>query len=381
MRRYAGRSGLRHRRHRVLLFSSFADRGRGGQESLFHLACELDPHQFSPCVVVPGEGGVAQSLRARGIDVRVLDLTGIRSGGVLRVASGLRRLLALVDTLNVDILHTDGPRNTLYAGVVGRLRRKPVVWHVRAFAADPGDRLLTRLCTRLILVADALRPRFAFCRDGGKLVTIHNGVDLDRFKPSTAGPSGPHPPGLGPIVIGAVGRVEAQKGLRDLLQALNLLKPDALPFRLKIAGEVTDNAYFRSCLDCCKAAGMAERVDFLGHVDPIEPFIRSVDIVALPSSGAEAFPRAVLEAMACGKPVVVTDAGGTAEAVVEGRTGFVVPTRAPEVLAARLRDLLTDEGLRIRMGRCGRRRAEALFDVTQNAAQTARVYAEVLGCC
>lgn len=372
---------MRHRRHRVLLFSSFADRGRGGQESLFHLASGLDSDRFSPCVLVPVEGSLAQSLRARGIDVRVLDLPGIRSGGVLRVASGLRRLLALVDTLNVDILHTDGPRNTLYAGVVGRLRRKPVVWHVRAFAADPGDRLLTRLCTRLILVADGLRPRFAFCRDGGKLVTIHNGVDLDRFKPSTAGPSVPHPPVLGPIVIGVVGRVEAQKGLRDLLQALNLLKPDALPFRLKVAGEVADNAYLRGCLKYCNAAGIADRVEFLGHVHSIEQFVQSVDVVALPSSGAEAFPRAVLEAMACGKPVVVTNAGGTPEAVDEGRTGFVVPARAPEALAAKLRELLTDEGLRIQMGRCGRRRVEALFDVTQNAAQTARVYAEVLGCC
>jgi glycosyltransferase involved in cell wall biosynthesis len=256
-----------------------------------------------------------------------------------------------------------------------------VVWHVRAFAADPGDRLLTRLCNRLILVADGLRPRFAFCRDGGKLVTIHNGVDLDRFKPIPAGPSVPRSLSLRSVVIGVVGRVEAQKGIRDLLQALDLLKPDAPPFRLKVAGEVMDNAYFRSCLDRCKAAGMAERVAFLGHVNPIEPFIHSVDIVALPSSGAEAFPRAVLEAMACGKPVVVTNAGGTLEAVDEGRTGFVVPARAPEALAARLRELLTDEGLRIQMGRCGRRRAEALFDVTQNAAQTARVYAEVLGCC
>ena len=52
-----------------------------------------------------------------------------------------------------------------------------------AFAADPGDRILTRLCTRLILVAHALRPRFASCRDAGKLTTIYNGVDLKRFRP------------------------------------------------------------------------------------------------------------------------------------------------------------------------------------------------------
>ena len=132
MPRSSWMGAVRHDAIRVLLFSSFADRGRGGQESLFHLACGLDPHRFRPCVVVPGEGGVSQSLRARGVEVRALDLPGIAGTAVHRVAAGLRRLLTLVDRLNVDMLHTDGPRNTLYAGVVGRLRRKPVVWHVRA---------------------------------------------------------------------------------------------------------------------------------------------------------------------------------------------------------------------------------------------------------
>jgi glycosyltransferase involved in cell wall biosynthesis len=363
-----------------MLFSSFSDRGRGGQESLFHLASGLDPDRFSPCVLVPVEGILAQSLRACGIDARVLDLPGITIGGIHRVASGLRRLLVLVDELNIDILHTDGPRNTFYAGVVGRLRRKPVVWHVRAFAPDPGDRILARLCTRLILVANALRPRFASCRDVGKLTTIYNGVDLKRFRPCAWEEGGRRASDSAEVVIGTIGRVEMQKGLMDLLQALTLLKPDAPTFRLQVAGETPDDAYLRECLKYCSAAGMADRVEFLGHVHSIEQFVQSVDVVALPSSGAEAFPRAVIEAMACGKPVVVTDAGGTPEAVVEGRTGFVVPARAPEALSARLRDLITDEDLRIRMGGCGRRRAEALFDVTQNAAQTAKVYAEVLGC-
>jgi glycosyltransferase involved in cell wall biosynthesis len=286
----------------------------------------------------------------------------------------------MVDELNVDILHTDGPRNTFYAGVVGRLRRKPVIWHVRAFAADPSDRLLASLCARLILVADALRPRFAFCRSRGQLVTIHNGVDLSRFKPRSAGRNGAYLSASREVVIGAVGRVEAQKGFFDLLKALSLLKPCAPPFRLRVAGEATDDGYLDHCLDYCIASGLADRIEFLGHVHPVEEFLHSVDLLVLPSSGAEAFPRAVLEAMACGKPVVVTQAGGSAEAVEEGCTGFVVPAQAPKAMAARIGALLADESLRIQMGACGRGRAETLFDVTQNAIQTARVYVEVLEC-
>ena len=100
----------------------------------------------------------------------------------------------------------------------------------------------------------------------------------------------------------------------------------------------------------------------------------------LPSVEDEAFPRAVLEAMACGKPVVVTETGGAKEAVEDGHSGFVVAARSAAALADRLRVLLADEDLRARMGRRGRRRAEALFDIAGNTAGTCRVYEEVLEC-
>jgi glycosyltransferase involved in cell wall biosynthesis len=112
----------------------------------------------------------------------------------------------------------------------------------------------------------------------------------------------------------------------------------------------------------------------------VEEFLRAIDVFVLSSTEAEAFPRAVLEAMACAKPVVAADTGGTREAVDEGRTGFVVPPRAPAALSARLRTLLRDPDLRDRMGRCGRRRAEALFGLDRNTLRTVRAYEEVLGC-
>jgi glycosyltransferase involved in cell wall biosynthesis len=145
-----------------------------------------------------------------------------------------------------------------------------------------------------------------------------------------------------------------------------------------VAGGIADRAYFSRCRGFCDNAGISDRVEFLGHVHPTEDFLRTIDVFVLPSAEAEAFPRAVLEAMACGKPVVVTDAGGTREAVDENRTGFVVPPRAPQVMADRLRALVGSAELRAQMGSCGRRRAEALFALERNAELTAHVYEEVV---
>jgi glycosyltransferase involved in cell wall biosynthesis len=365
-----------------LLFSSFADRGRGGQESLFHLACLLDRERFRPFVVVPSDGRLAWSLRENGIDVAVLKLPRVAAGCALRIAAGLGRLAALVDQTKADILHTDGPRNTFYAALVGRLKCKPVIWHVRAFAKDSYDWLLYRMCSRLILVADSLRGRFDFGGDPRKLVTIHNGVDLDRFKPEASASAPMNSAAKRPraVIIATVGRIEAQKGLLTLLQACRELKRTGHGFQLRVAGEVSDRPYFRRCQDFCREAGLAGQIEYAGHVQEMEALLTGADIFVLPSKGAEAFPRSVLEAMACGKPVIVTDAGGSCEAVENGENGFVVSAQAPLEVAGKLRELIEDESLRTRMGRAGRQRAEARFGAARNADRTMQVYTELLRC-
>ena len=232
-----------HRACRVLLFSSFAHLGRGGQESLFQLASRLDRDRFRPSVVVPSSGSLSQRLTASGIDVHVLNLPKVAMASLRHMAAGLRRLSALIDRERVDILHTDGPRNTFYAGAIGRLKRKPVVWHVRAAARDSYDRLLCRMCSKLILVADSLRDRFRFLADPLKLVTIHNGVDLDRFRPEASGSMAANPGAKIPeVIIATVGRVEEQKGLLSLLQACRGLKRSGQPFKVRVAGEITDRS-------------------------------------------------------------------------------------------------------------------------------------------
>ncbi len=93
----------------------------------------------------------------------------------------------------------------------------------------------------------------------------------------------------------------------------------------------------------------------------------------------EGLPLSVLEAMRAGLPVVATDVGGVGEAVVEGKTGFLVPRGDEEALKARLRTLLLSPDLRASMGEAGRRRYEEAFTLERMLRETWRVYQEVLG--
>ncbi len=373
-----GRRSREPDRIRVLFCSSFAERGRGGQESLFHLACGLDSRRFHARVLVPAEGSLAQSLRRQGVAVHALDLPRVAWRSGPEIAAALRRLLQLVDRWAVDLLHTDGPRNTFYAALAGKLRRKPVVWHVRASTSDPYDPLLSRLSSRMLLVADALRSRFPSPAARRKIRVIPNGVDLNRFRPAEERSAEESRSGKENLLIGTVGRVEQEKGTLVLLEAFRHLHATGTKLRLRVAGASPDPAYARRCRDFCLEAGIGDRVEFLGHVHPAENFLRTLDVFVLPSVAAEAFSRAVLEAMACGKPVVATAVGGVSEAVEEGRTGFLVPPGEPAALADRLRRLTQNVELRRRMGRLGRQRVERCFGLDRNTALTQRVYEELL---
>jgi glycosyltransferase involved in cell wall biosynthesis len=106
--------------------------------------------------------------------------------------------------------------------------------------------------------------------------------------------------------------------------------------------------------------------------------MKEMDMVVL-NSLAEAFPRSIIEAMAAAKPVVVTDVGGSAEAVEEGVSGFVVTPGDTVMLVDRMIRLGRDRELRRKFGEAARTRVETLFTVEENVRKTEQVYQELLG--
>ena len=365
---------------RILYFSSFANFRYGGQRSLYHLVCNLDGARFSPRVIVPSEDGLAEKLRARGVAVSLVDLPKIAPGRALACWHALRRILSIIREGRFDVIHTDGPRNTLYGGIASMLAGIPLVWHIRSSDRDPYDRLLYRLCSKLILVADALRGRFDFARGEGKFVTIHNGVDLDEFRAGESHASVLDPCGCRPgdIVIGCFGRVEPMKGQACLVEAVGKVRARHRNVRLLLCGEFTDESYREHCEGISRRYGIADRVRFLGHRSDVAEVLSASDIAVLPSLSGEAFPRAVIEAMAMGRPVVATDVGGTREAIREGVTGFVVPPGDPEALADGIGRLMGDAAMRVAMGQAAKRRAEELFSVGKNVRATEMLYREMM---
>lgn len=171
------------------------------------------------------------------------------------------------------------------------------------------------------------------------------------------------------VVLGAVGRLDPQKGFDVLLDALAAL-PDV---RLVLVGEGRSRANLEG-----RAArpDLAGRVTFAGWSEDVRAHLAAVDVVVLPSR-SEGFPLTIVEAMLAGLPVVATRVGSVAEAVSEGESGLLVDADDPGALAGALRTLVEDASLRRKLGARGREIAAAAFTVDHMARAYEALYGEL----
>lgn len=206
-------------------------------------------------------------------------------------------------------------------------------------------------------------------REGQTIIIPGVGVDTTIFTPE------PEDPGI-PIVVLA-GRMVRDKGVGEFVQAAQMLKQQKVAVRCVLVGRIDERSptHIRETqlFDWQKQGG----IEWWGHRDDMPQVLSSAHVVVLPSY-YEGFPKVLLEACACGKPVVATAIPGCEAIVRRGENGFLVPAKDPEALAEAIKVLLENPVLRARMGKRGREIAERDFSAEEMARQTMAVYRELL---
>lgn len=233
-------------------------------------------------------------------------------------------------------------------------------------------RLAMRPADRVAAVWTAGRDALERVLPSGRVTLVDNGVRVEEDGGPVVGSRDDRPPR-----ILFVGLLTPRKGVLDLLAASRLLRDRGIVHELWLLGGTPDEgpaaeAEIRAALD-----GEAR---LLGTFPPEAMPARyaEADVFCLPSWW-EAMPLSVLEAMASGLPVVATDVGDVARAVLDGVTGRVVPSKNPQALADALEPLLGNSDLRHRMGAAGRARVTASFSSAATAAQVSALYTELQG--
>jgi glycosyltransferase involved in cell wall biosynthesis len=211
-----------------------------------------------------------------------------------------------------------------------------------------------------------IRHGFIHPQDGNLIPGV--GVDTTRFKMS------PLPAGV-PIVLMAA-RLLWDKGVGEFVEAAHQLHSEGIKARFILAGR-TDPGNPASIpeaqIDTWRSDG---HVEWMGWIEDMARELEQTSIVCLPSSYGEGLPTVLIEAGACGRPVVATDIPGCRLAVQDGVTGLLVSERDINSLADALRRLLTDPVMCQDMGSAGRRRVEEMFSSERILVQTQEVYAK-----
>ena len=391
---------------RVVYLSASGHLG-GAERCLLDLIAEL--HDTRPdCalhVVLGTPGPLSARLAALDVPSTVLPIpaalarvgaSGSRTlalGGRLAVA-GLsllryrRHLARTLGDLGPDVIHSNGLAMHALAGRAAPAG-VPVVWHLHDFVRRrPLARRLLRLdrrrCAAIIassaaVAADA-RPVV------GPSCAIHpvpSGVDLTAFSPD--GPTvdldrlaGLAPPPAAVVRVGLVATMARSKGHEVFFRALARI-PAALPIRAYVVGGPIDRTdadqySLDELRERAARAGVAARVGFTGFVDEPAAAMRALDVVVHASTAPEPFGLVVAEAMACGRPVVLSAASGIADYLVPERDVLTFAPGHAGALAARLERLVSEEDLRHRLGKAGRLMAEHRFDRARMSHAVAAIY-------
>jgi glycosyltransferase involved in cell wall biosynthesis len=204
-----------------------------------------------------------------------------------------------------------------------------------------------------------------------RVSVVYNGVDSSHFEPVAAFEEAKRlraKIGVGPqgLLIGTVGRMRPEKNHEVLLTSLRRLRAARVDCHLVIAGDgpLCDQLKRRAA-----ELEVADRVAFIGEVEDVRPVLTAMDVFVLPSTAVESFSNAALEAMAVGRPVILSDIGGAREMIDDGVEGYVVsPTELAARIPALIAALYADRRKRLQMGQAARNRAQTRFSVSSMAA-------------
>ena len=348
----------------VLLVMPLADLRGGAEVALMNLLRESRGMGLKWIVTFLADGPMVRGARDLGIETAVIPAGRLRQP--LKFARCVVRVARAIRDHQVDLVLSWMGKAHLYGGPAALLAGVPACWFQHGMPSPRCmmDRLATLIPARAVLtcskavadVQDRIRP-------SRPTRVVYPGVDLERFDPRRL----PSPaearrrlglPGSGPV-IGMVARLQRWKGVHVLIEAMPAVlasHPDATC--VIVGGDhALEPEYPRLLRERIDALGLAARVRLVGLQRNVPEWMQTMDVV-VHASDNEPFGLVIVEAMALGKPVVATNAGGPAEIIAHNENGLLVPFGDPPALAAAICRIREDSAL-AGLGDAAKRRAAA----------------------
>jgi glycosyltransferase involved in cell wall biosynthesis len=351
----------------------------GSERQITEIAKALDRSRFEPHVGCLRPNGMrARELAAAGVPIAHFPVYSFASPGALRSAWRLARYMRL---RNIRLLHTFDYPSTIFGVATGRFLTSALILSSQRSHRQLIPRIkrpLVRMTDRLVnaIVVNCEYARSHLEQDehvpAHRIQLCYNGIDLEEFQPMES----PRPPALplGALVIGVVCALRPEKGVPTLLEAFALVRRTPADLKLAIVG----SGPMLESLEC-QASDLGIRADclFAPATERVADWLRAIDIFVLPSR-LEALSNSLMEAMACGCPVVASNVGGNPELVRGGETGLLFEAGDAAGLGSVLETLIASEPLRKRIGQAAAQSMHDRFSARASAARMGQIYAGLI---
>jgi len=325
--------------------------GWGGQEMrIMREMRALDRHTFLPLLTCQPESQIAPKAREQGVGVDLVKIIGnIDPLAILQFMRLFRRR-------NVDIVHTHSNADSWNASVAAKFsRHRPWVVRTRHLSAAFNNRLIySFMADRVITTGEYTRKYMVQEKgiDPQRVVAIPSGIDLERFNPEATREDIREELGLArdTLIFGSASVFRKKKGYHFLLQATPQILSAYPSSKLLLVGGGPQENNLRRLIAELK---IQDAVILPGFRNDMPRVLNTMDVFVFPTL-EEAFPNAVMEAMAMKRAVVATRVGGVPDIVRDGETGYLVEPEDPSAIAEKVSLLFKEKELRRKIGEGGK---------------------------
>lgn len=383
------------RRKGKILFIDTAFKIAGGQKCLIQILKNLDKKRYHPMVMVPGESDLIPPLNDLKIKTETMTLerrcpkkkkkqVRFISQILFEPLLNINRLIRLGKKEKIDLIYANTTEAGLYGGIVSQFLPVPVILHNHINSYRPiVNRILDCWMSTIVFVSKSSTWDFVKSKaKRDKYHLIYNALDPKDYFIKADIPTIRNRYSIKErdLLIGTVSRISPEKKLEYFIQAMPEIKQRIPNSKFLIVG----GTYFRSDVDYLNELremvvkfDLNDAVIFTGFLENIMEIIPILDIV-ISTSPREAFSVTLLEAMAAGKPVIATDIPANQEAIVNQKTGILIPAQDASALLDAVIYLLTNPDVGYKMGQAGKERVETMFSVDKQIQQLEQIYHDLL---
>jgi glycosyltransferase involved in cell wall biosynthesis len=371
-------------KYRILYVTPFAELG-GAEVILLNIVRFHNRSRFEPVVCFLRSGPLVEQVRQMGVNALV-----VPTGRIRDISKTLQTIVSLRDLIrreSIDLVHSSMAWAHTFGGAAAMLAGVPAVWyqHARAKRSSPLDWLSGVVPARSVYVNSRSTGQSQHSvYTAGSVRLIYCGLDLKLWsfdkEASLILRREFNIPESSPLVV-MPGRLQRWKGQHIFIEAASRVLQRRSDAFFLVVGDTLfsiEPEYKEELHAQVANLGLGSRVLFTGMREDMVAIYSAADVVVHASLDPEPFGLTIAEAMAMRRPVVASDSGGPREIVLTGETGYLVPVDNPDILAARIVEILSDPELRVRLGAAGYERVLSNFSVERMISELEADYDRIL---